>query len=288
MTIRHKRGTNLAGRGALSTVVVSILAIHLGTLYAAQAPKELHVIRRPSPHASIALTDTSQEDVGVLLGGPLAPLKKASFWLANNSDRPIVAIATKWSVASSDGTIKIKRFTADSFLVTDARPVVAAHSRLLVAPKLWVPEERLADYVASPYFANVQRAGLQRTAEEFERSGDVMVEVDSVIFSDGEVVGPNRMGFDAEITGRKAAARAVLAVLASAGQGGRDQRAALARIASSPILKSDRSSVWQHRFAQQFLHSPSIENTARYLEQLPSVPTFHGNVMNAPSLAGRQ
>jgi hypothetical protein len=255
---------------------------HLGVFALAQSARELHVVRGESPSPLITLSDTTEDDVRTLLGGPLSPLRRASFWLANNSDRSIVAIATKWSVGGSDGGIKIMRFTADSFLITDARPILGPHSRLLIAPRLWIPEGHLSEYSASPYFTNVQKVALRRTADEFARSGDVLVEVDSVIFSDGEVVGANSMGFDAEIAGRKAAAQAVLAALAQAGASGEPSRAALLRLASGPIRKSDRSALWQRRFARQLLHSPSIESTALYLEHLPSVPIFHhGNATKA-------
>jgi hypothetical protein len=256
----------------------ALILAHFGVVVSAQSAKELHVVRGESPSPLIALSDTTDDDVRGLLGGTLSPLKRASFWLANNSDRSIVGIATKWSVASNDRPIRIMRFTADSFLITDVRPILGPHSRLLVAPRLWVPEGRLSEYAASSYFVNVQEPALRGTLDEFTRSGDVLVEVDSVIFSDGEVVGANNMRLDAEISGRKAAAQAVLAALAKARAIGETQRDALLRLASGPIRKSDKTAVWQRRFVQQLLHSPSVESTAAYLEHLPSVPTFHGSI----------
>jgi len=249
--------------------------IGVGGSLQGQATKESKVVRGESPHPSIQLADTKPDEVRALLGGALLPLQPASFWLTNNSDKPIVGIATRWVVSNSDGTAHTKLFTADSYLNTRALPVVGSHARLLVAPRIWLQEGRLGEYAASPYFADVQRTGLRRIADEFANAKSVMVEVDSVIFSDGEVAGPNRMGLDREIAGRGSAAQAVLNVLREAGPGESDSRTALLRLVSKPVVRSDKSDVWQHRFAEQLLHSPSMANAAAYLRNLPSAPAFY-------------
>jgi hypothetical protein len=241
---------------------------------ASQTAMELHVVRGESPHSSVAIRNVSLEEVGVILRGKLAPLARASFWLENNSNRGIVGIATTWAVTGKDGSTHMKRFTADSFLLDNRRPVLEAHHRMLVGPRMWVPQELIERYAASPYFARVQNANLERILEEFTRAAAVRVEIDSVIFADGEVVGSNRTRFDSEITRRKAASETVLAALDAAGPDWVAQKSALLRIISERIAPSENSVVWQHRFAQQLLQARDVSGVADYLRHLPDPPVF--------------
>lgn len=247
---------------------------------------ELHVVRGDSPSSLIGISDVRPADAQAIFTGKLSPLVQASFWFANNSDRPVVAIATTWVVAKKDGSIRTERFTADSFLITDARPVVEPHRRLLVAPRFWLKEESMGQYAASPNFARTQGANLGRTLEEFAQAGVVRVEIDSVIFADGEVVGSNRTRFDSEITERKAAAETVLAALDKAGPDADARRSALLRIISERIAPSESSVVWQHRFAQQLLHSRNSAGTVDYLRRLPKPPSFHSNTNSSSTQIG--
>jgi hypothetical protein len=254
---------------------IAILSLSVTPILAAQAVMQLNVARGDSPSPLITLGGVYAAEVRALLGGELVPLVQASFWLQNDSDRVIVGIATTWVVTDKDGAIHRKRFTADSFLATNAQPVLGPHHRLLIAPRLWVQEEQLSEYAASTYFARFERARLVRILEEFSRSATVRVEVDSVIFADGEVVGANRTGLDSEIVARKTAAEAVLAALEKAGTDDGVRTGALSQIISTSIARSDMSAVWEHRFAQQLLHSSNVEGTIEYLRHLPDVPRFH-------------
>lgn len=257
-------------RGGITVVIAACMPL------AAQNMMELHIVRGENPHQSVVISDVHAHEVTPIFSGNLLPLLQASFWLTNNSNKPIVGIATTWAVGNSDGSIRMERFTADSFLTRDVQPIIEPHHRLLVAPRLWVKEEQLEQYATSPYFLKVEAAKLERTMGEFARAAMVKVEVDAVIFADGEVAGRNKTGFDSEITMRKSAADTVLALVDKAGADPDAQRLALLRAASGSIKPSDNSIIWQHRFAQQLLHSRNFIGTIDYLRHLPSVPAFYG------------
>lgn len=113
--------------------------------------------------------------------------------------------------------------------------------------------------------------------QEFGQASAVRVEIDSVIFADGEVVGNNLTAFDSEIRDRKAAAASIIATLQKVGTDPQARRTALLGIASQGRAAADASAVWQHRFAQQVLRARDPLAIIDYLSHLPGVPTFYGN-----------
>ncbi len=260
----------------LCLIIVAIFAAHSAFLVA-QVSMGLRVIRGPSPHPAVTLSDVSQADTATLFRGELSPLMPATFWLKNDDDRSIIAIGTIWTVTYDPGSTRTMRFTADSFLDRYARPVVQPHSRLLVGPRLWLPENGVEQYLTTEYFKRVQLPKLAETIADFGNASKVSVEVDSVIFSDGEVAGPNRMGLDSDISGRKAAAQKVVQVVKMSGSDPVLSRPVLLQLISGARVRGDRTTVWQHRFAQQLLHSPDFEGVLNYLERLPEAPAFYGH-----------
>jgi len=234
------------------------------------------VIISKSPHPKLDITKAEFDNTRGLFANRLAPLQRCSFFLANNSDKDVVAVDAKWSLVERDGKTNVSRFTSDSFLDVRARPVIGAHSRILVGPRIWVREDSIEDYVASQVLM-AKRAELERLADRVAAANAVYVDVDSVIFADGEVAGPNSDAFDREIASRKLAADDVLGVLQDAKLRGQDPSDALRNFAEHSRDRHDSArALWRKRFARQLQDAARFQGNLYYLQHLPPIPSFYG------------
>jgi hypothetical protein len=228
-----------------------------------------------SPHPSVSVENADPERTGGLFAGKLVPLQRCSYFLTNNSDKDVVAVDAKWTLVDKSGNTDVWRFTSDSFLDVKARPVIAAHSRILVGPRMWVREDSIQSYLASEMLM-AKRAALEKLAGRLAAASAVYVGVDSLIFADGEVAGPNSDEFDREIARRKLAAEDVLGVVQDARLSGRDPAVALrAFVARMDAAGADPRATWGRRFARQLQDPERFEGNLYYLEHLPPPPKFY-------------
>jgi hypothetical protein len=242
--------------------------------------------RGKNPHPSIMLDEVGQDASDYVLADNLQPLKKFCFWLSNNNDKSIAAIMAVWTIASNSGMVETRHYSVESYLDRDATPIAPSHSRLLVGPKLWISEESIRGFVNGPIFT-LKAKDWMRLSKEFQQAKVVDVQIDAIVFTDGEVVGANKSQFDLEISGRKNAASAISDIVRNAGGTQESSEAALKLLASAPVLKSDfATTMWTHRFAVQLLHSRHFATTLDYIEHLPNPPVFYGTVSPKSDVLG--
>jgi hypothetical protein len=228
-----------------------------------------------NPDATVIITPVSKDTAPGLFVGSLAAIQQCAFVLTNNSDKSIVAVSANWTVTDAAGVTSVWRFTSDSFLDVMSRPIALAHSKLLVAPKIWVRKDDINAFVASKVF-EAKRMGLERIGRKLASASAIFVEVDAVIFADGEVAGPNRGRFDREIADRKLAANDVLAAVKQAEVDGRPPAEVLLSQFVGKIRNVDDSrALWQRRFARQLSDAEQFDGNRYYLEHLPGVPSFY-------------
>jgi hypothetical protein len=228
-----------------------------------------------SPHPSVVIEKAGSEKTASLFTARLSPLQRCSFFLLNNSDKDVVGVDANWTVIDDKGNATVWRFTSDSFLDVRDRPVIEPHSRILVGPRIWVKEDSIQQFVNSGALT-AKSAALGRLADRIAAANAVYVDVDSIIFADGEVAGPNTDEFDREITIRRLAANDVLAVVRDAKLAGRPPTEGLHDFVAHSRSATDRTrALWQKRFARQLEDLQRFEGNLYYLEHLPAPPDFY-------------
>jgi hypothetical protein len=145
---------------------------------------------------------------------------------------------------------------------------------MLVAPGIWVPEAHIGSLSGSPRLTN-----LQQLVDIFTLATTVDVRLDSVVFADGKIVGPDTQHFETELTERKQAATAVVQAVTNARATGKSPLDVLVQMraqnsgagALSPTTSS--LAVWTRRFADDMLHAPgnSFDHRLADLSQMPEV-----------------
>jgi hypothetical protein len=207
------------------------------------------------------------------LGNPfpspeLEPLRKAAFTIHNDDDREVVALCVIWQVTNTLGKTSTITLTMDEYLSTVPSVGIAPHGKLSMAPSgFLMPQQGII----------VGAAGGRSDARLATRLADaqsVTVWVDSIIYADGTLWGPNTYAFDKSLTGRKAAAIHIAQVARRAMAHNEDPIHVLKPFATG-FDSSNHQAEWEQKFANDLLaNPPQMESLLQYLESLPSPPTI--------------
>jgi hypothetical protein len=247
-----------------------------GLLYAAAtlfiaipATAQVNTMEIPkSPAKQIRITRFTDEPVPArdpFPGPELESLRKAAITIHNDDDRQVVALCVIWTVTSPVGHTSTITVTMDEYLSTIPSVGIAPHGKLTVAPTGLVAEIEQGIIVGSNH-------NDVRLATRLADAQSLTVSVDSIIFADGTVWGPDSEGFDQSLTARKAAAAHIAQVARRAMAYNEDPANALKPFATG-AASNDHQADWESQFANQLLANPERrESLLQYLESLPSPP----------------
>jgi hypothetical protein len=207
------------------------------------------------------------------LGNPfpspeLEPLRKAAFTIHNDDDREVVAVCVIWKVTNTLGKTSTITVHMDEYVSTVSSVAIAPHGKISVAPSGFVlpmPEQGI-------------RVGSgtsdTRLATRLADAQSVTVSLDSIIYEDGTLWGPNTFGFDKRLTARKAAAIHIAHVVRKAMVDNEDPATVLQPFVSG-FDSSNHQAEWESQFANDLLANPAQMNSLlQYLESLPSPPSI--------------
>jgi hypothetical protein len=201
-------------------------------------------------------------------GPELEPLRKAAFTIHNDDDREVVAVCVLWTITDPLGKTSTITLTMDEYLTTVRSVAIAPHGKISVAPSGFVlpmPEQGIS--VGSG-------TSDTRLATRLADAQSVTVSLDSIIYEDGTLWGPNACELDKRLTARKAAAIHIAQVARRAMAYNEDPANALKPFASESD-SSNQQAEWESNFANQLLANPKqMESLLQYLESLPSPPSI--------------
>jgi hypothetical protein len=180
--------------------------------------------------------------------------------LTNTSNKKIVGLTVRWITTDLQGRQEILDFRTDSFFLVRT-PILQPNGTLLLAPGLMAPANQTIGFTGPG----------RNTAlmARFQNSAKVEVSLDTVIFEDGEVVGPDRSGTIAEIKARKIAAAEVVKLVSDARKAGNPTTILLDEIAQTRHESGDHVALWKARIAQRLLRSRDLEGDLSKLNDLP-------------------
>jgi hypothetical protein len=112
-----------------------------------------------------------------------------------------------------------------------------------------------------------------------DSASEVTVQIDSIIFEDGQVVGPNASQLDAEIQARKIAAGELTKQIRNAQSRGEEPTLTLRQMLENANearpYRSDRISMWTLKYSRRLLKAPIFEKRLAELENMPTPPNFY-------------
>jgi hypothetical protein len=244
-------------------------------------PTSIQMTIDSSPHESITLAPyqpATSPNFARVFTPETAPYQTAFVVLTNQSSKSIVALAAIWAYTDvTTGKRKTMELLCDSFQAVNAPPVSLPSARVLLGPTSLITEQLALGRGSSGYFGVVQPQSLR----PLDHTAAVRVSIDLIVFSDGEMAGPDNLHTSTEIVARNAAAKQVAQQIRSAQTDGRELSTAVSQFLK-PVAPAGNLSIkdvqyynWLRRYAQNALNSPNPETFLTYLERLPEPINVH-------------
>jgi len=184
--------------------------------------------------------------------------------LANNLAQPILGLTVRWIRADDTGNLTSGTVRSDSYLYTKT-PVLDAYGQLLITPFGF---QALKSATGGGIVSG--RAGAISRLDELDRSSQVTIIFDTIIFQDGHVLGPDESKTLADLEARKTAGIDLVQRVRHAIANGEDVHTLLTSLSS-------RLPSWTSRFAQSLTGAPGLSDLEPQLDQLANLqdlPTF--------------
>jgi hypothetical protein len=212
-------------------------------------------------------------------------LAKYALVLANLSSMDIVGLATRWIVTDRDGRQRVTKLSSDSFgdSVAARQAVIPAGTRLISTASGFkhVKVQAATSFVLG---GNSRMFGWGRGnfahMADLDEAQSVTAIVDSIIFADGRVIGPDESNLVGHVNAVSAAFKTFAQRLRGAISAG-NLESVLRDFAStrSRLLRfdDDPAAFWTAMEAERMLRfpTPSIAGRLQQLEGFPSPPDFY-------------
>lgn len=223
----------------------------------------------------VQITPVSEDSIATLPADVVAissQLPLGAFLIVNKTQKQIMAVSVDWSFLDNKGEQQNRTYFCDGYLGFPYAPVVGRGESSLITPAGCTREGEFHSLVSGSLLRISFENGKAFAAPAgfIER---VTIAVDSVLFSDGEVVGRDHHDYASEITLRDQAMRSVLASLEPVG----DREAAdikLAAFSSNAAGSRDKLTRLQGRWAGMLKRSPNLNGTIAGLKNAAPIPTF--------------
>jgi hypothetical protein len=139
-----------------------------------------------------------------------------------------------------------------------------------VAPDVFLPETLATTSHIGPPLAKMDGT-LHR---EMEGASQVEATIQTLLFSDGEVVGPNETHYDTQVENRKMAAVTLAREVRNALAKGQDTETVLLNALASQPDREDSLGRWRVRYASMLAKMQNLDTLLTNIENLPDPPKF--------------
>lgn len=245
------------------------------------------------PKLRVIFEEQSNESPLRLLAQPRDEAEYAVV-MENFADKDVTALHYQWVMTDENRKMRKHTVSSDSYMVDVHYPVLRAGDRMLICRGGSV-NDSLLDHVLSG--GGIMGSSSGSHPQPLVGVVTLRLEIDMVLFADGEIAGPDTDKFALELLARKPAAEFVAKQIRSAQAEGRDVVPVLSALAAIPCFgrpgrtQGDPLVHWTRRYASDYLHAISLVQTAnvdmkqaklRYLENRPTLPRFYRAEGGAP------
>lgn len=206
--------------------------------------------------------------------------------LENRAGRDVTALRYFWVMKGADGKQQTHTVSSDSYVVDVYHPVLGAGDRKLICLSATVDESLIEHVLRGGGFMG-GRVGSGRPSLAGVTS--LRLEIDMLLFSDGEIAGPDSEKLVAELQSRKPAAEFVAKQIRLAQAEGRDVTPVVSALTDMPSFgrlghaQGDPLVHWTQHYARQYLqamrqeseHFDIREARLRHFENRPTLPRFY-------------
>jgi hypothetical protein len=258
-----------------TTILISIMLL-AGSLGAGVVP-ETQVDNEPDPRIEIVPVDSAHSSsIPASLSALSAKIPPGAFLLVNHTGTPITAVDVRWHYPADDGELKRSAITCDAYAFAPLDPIVRANGSSLRTPYECTKEELFPRLATGGILGSPLAPAGKPLAVAPQTT--IHIYLDSVIFGDGLISGPDKLQYYLQIQDRYLAVKSFVAEVAAGRGAGEDLPTILARVLGDARSKTDagssKSSQRRAYYAGLLQRSPSPEGTIEQLRQQVAPPTF--------------
>jgi hypothetical protein len=251
------------------------LAWFIGSPVVAQMTPSVTVMNKPDSRLDIIPADNAHRSaLPSSLAGQLPSLAAGSFLLKNHTDKAITSLVAVWTFTDSDGKSRQHKLTTDAYYLPIDWTVVKPSGLLLVTPSGHAAEEQFQRLAASGVLDPLPRMSRGKGADEAQVVS-VSVSVDSVIYEDGAVLGPDTLKYYLTLMNRRSALEGLSAELKDAKNAGEDFKTHLEKVRREVSRLNDQRTSHRRNYAGLLQRAPDPETLLKKLEAQPPLPEFH-------------
>jgi hypothetical protein len=193
--------------------------------------------------------------------------------LENRGERDITAFCYSWLTTVASGETSRRTCSSDSYATPRYHPVLKAKDRKLITPRITL-DESLINHIRGGGGCIGGGIGSNRS---LEGALSLRLEIDLLVFSDGEIAGPDRERYALELQYRKIAGDFIVKQVKLAQAEQRDVSPVLSALAEAPRTREDSLARWTRDYAQDYLRHAAMgrgEALVQGLENRPALPRF--------------
>jgi hypothetical protein len=245
----------------------------------ARVVPHIQLDNKPDPRIEIVpIDDAHRSAIPASLSSVDAETPPGSFILVNRTDTPITAVDVRWNYTDGKGELKQSGITCDAYVFAPLDAIVKTNDLSLITPY---------GYTTQDLFPRLATGALIGSPLAPSIGGPISVDpkvtmhlyVDSVIFQDGQIWGPDKFQYYAQIQDRYLAVKNFVAEVAAARSAGEDMPALLARIREDAESKADtptsKASSRRAYYARLLQGRRNPEPRLQQLQAQTPPPAFH-------------
>ena len=196
--------------------------------------------------------------------------------LANRSGKPIIGLIYGWTVKGKDGHLSTVRIRSDIYSV-GKQAIVEADAQPLLTSCGIIDESMLDQVQGKDRAVGTGGGGRSGVRDSILDSGmELTFAIDLLVFADGEVAGPDRDNYAADLECCNSAAQFVARQARMAESENRDAVPVLSALAEMPaMLGTDPTAHWIKLFAQHCLGNNVSDKIVRSFENIPALPKLY-------------
>jgi len=246
----------------------------LTTICKAQTMPHFIVANKPSQKVEIIPVDPAGEaQAPAELATVIDRVPPGSFLLKNNTSEPITAVITTWDYVNAVGQPQQARLNCDAYLGAPLDPIVHAHESALISPYACANQRVFGHVVSGGVLGSPLESGPNKFTPDL--TSPIHIYLDSIIFENGDVWGPDNLHYYTVIQERHSAIERFIAEVATARASGTDLNLTLAQIEESASARREPGQARRTYYAKLLRASPNPEATLEQLRHHPLPPTFH-------------
>ena len=225
----------------------------------------------------IPLDQAHASKIPVSLGPVVSLLPPGSFLLFNHTATPVAVVVVAWSYWDKGGSMQPRKIYCDGFYLSPPDVQVNANDLALVTPDGCVRQEYFAHMAADkPMFGSPLRSALnQSLVAGKDNTASVQISIDSVIFADGGIWGPDTLRYSPAILERYIARQSVVKEIDAAKTAGESVDSHLESIQAEARSRKDKPSNLRAGIAHSLQLSTNREGTLKWLREQTPPPQFH-------------